>query len=54
VVSTPAKGRTVRPKIICTDGSLTFIPALRKAFGEILGSRNDDLVVSDNSEFFPA
>jgi activator of 2-hydroxyglutaryl-CoA dehydratase len=54
VVSTPAKGRTVRPKIICTGSSLTFIPALRKAFREILGSRSDNLVVPDNSEFFPA
>ncbi len=53
-VTTLARGCDVEPKVLCIGGPLTFIPALRKAFGEVLGLSDSDFIMPDNGEFFPA
>ncbi|MDR1120995.1 MAG: acyl-CoA dehydratase activase-related protein [Dysgonamonadaceae bacterium] len=49
-----ARGCSVQPKIICTGGPFTFLPALRNVFGNVLGLHTEALVLPENSEFFPA
>lgn len=53
-VTTLARGCEVVPKIICIGGPLTFIPALRKAFVDVLKIDESDMIVPDNGEYFPA
>jgi predicted CoA-substrate-specific enzyme activase len=53
-ITTLFRGNKVRPKILCTGGPLTFIPALRTAFRDILKLDDNDLILPENSEFFPA
>ena len=53
-VTTLARGADIVPPVLCIGGPLTFIPALRKQFCEILKLKNEDLVLPENSEFFPA
>lgn len=53
-VTTLARGHEVTPKILCIGGPLTFIPALRNAFIDVLGVKESDLVLPANSEYFPA
>jgi predicted CoA-substrate-specific enzyme activase len=53
-VTTLIRGNTVHPETLCIGGPLTFIPALRTAFRDILKLNDSDLVLPENSEFFPA
>ena len=53
-VTTLVRGNKVLPKALCTGGPLTFIPALRAAFKDILKLNENDLILPENSEFFPA
>ncbi|MDR2823769.1 MAG: hypothetical protein LBB41_01050 [Prevotellaceae bacterium] len=53
-ITTLVRGNKISPKILCTGGPLTFIPALRHAFRDILKLDENDLVLPENSEFFPA
>ncbi|MDR1652368.1 MAG: acyl-CoA dehydratase activase [Prevotellaceae bacterium] len=53
-VTTLIRGSKVNPKALCTGGPLTFVPALRKAFKDILELNENDLILPENSEFFPA
>lgn len=53
-VTTLARGCDVVPKIICIGGPLTFIPALRHAFVDVLKIDEADMIVPDNGEYFPA
>jgi predicted CoA-substrate-specific enzyme activase len=53
-VTTLIRGHKVMPKIICTGGPLTFIPALRKSFANVLKIPENELLLPENSEFFPA
>ena len=53
-ITTLARGCEIRPKILCTGGPLTFIPALRKAFTEVLDVDESELILPENSEYFPA
>jgi predicted CoA-substrate-specific enzyme activase len=53
-VTTLVRGNQVRPKALCIGGPLTFIPALRSAFCNILKLNENDLILPENSEFFPA
>ena len=53
-ITTLFRGNKVRPKMLCTGGPLTFIPALRTAFRNILKLDDNDLILPENSEFFPA
>lgn len=53
-VTTLARGCEITPPILCIGGPLTFIPALRDAFCKLLGLNTEDLVLPENSEYFPA
>ncbi len=53
-VTTLARGFDVQPKILCIGGPLTFIPALRNSFREVLKINGNDFILPDNGEFFPA
>jgi activator of 2-hydroxyglutaryl-CoA dehydratase len=54
VITTLFRGNKVYPKTLCTGGPLTFIPALRTAVRDILKLNDNDLILPENSEFFPA
>jgi len=53
-VTTLARGFDVRPKVLCIGGPLTFIPALRSSFREVLKINDNDFILPDNGEYFPA
>ncbi len=53
-VTSLARGHDIIPKIVCIGGPLTFIEALRNAFVDVLKINNSDLILPENSEFFPA
>ena len=53
-ITTLARGCDIEPKVICIGGPLTFIPSLRKAFMDILALGEEDFIVPDNGELFPA
>ncbi|MDL2282629.1 acyl-CoA dehydratase activase, partial [Parabacteroides sp. OttesenSCG-928-G06] len=53
-VTSLARGYDIESKILCIGGPLTFIPALRNAFREVIGLDESDLIVPENGEYFPA
>ncbi len=53
-VTSLARGIDIAPKVLCIGGPLTFIPALRHAFREVLEVSKGDLILPDHSEYFPA
>lgn len=54
-ITTLARGYNIKPKILCIGGPLSFIPALRNSFTELLKIENNtDLILPPNSEYFPA
>lgn len=53
-ITTLARGYDIKPKILCIGGPLTFIPALRNSFMELLQIENSDMILPSNSEYFPA
>lgn len=53
-VTTLARGCDIKPKILCIGGPLTFLPALRDSFVELLNLDDSALIVPPNSEYFPA
>ncbi|SHF69464.1 acyl-CoA dehydratase activase [Dysgonomonas macrotermitis] len=53
-VTTLARGCNIQPKILCIGGPLTFLPALRNAFRNVLKVSDADLIVPENGEYFPA
>ena len=53
-ITTLARGCDIQPKILCIGGPLTFIPALRDSFIELLNLIPSDLIIPANSEYFPA
>ncbi|MDR1201383.1 MAG: acyl-CoA dehydratase activase-related protein [Tannerellaceae bacterium] len=53
-ITSLARGIEITPKILCIGGPLTFIPALRNAFKEIVKVNENDLFLPDNSAYFPA
>ncbi|MDR0824639.1 MAG: acyl-CoA dehydratase activase [Prevotella sp.] len=53
-VTSLARGCDIVPKIICIGGPLTFIPALRNAFRDVLKIKDSDIIVPENGEYFPA
>ncbi|MCD8555184.1 MAG: acyl-CoA dehydratase activase-related protein [Bacteroides graminisolvens] len=53
-ITTLARGCDIQPKILCIGGPLTFIPALRNAFVELLNTDNSNLILPPNGEYFPA
>jgi len=53
-VTSLARGCDIVPKVLCIGGPLTFLPALREAFKEVLKIQEHDLILPDNGEYFPA
>lgn len=53
-VTTLARGCDIEPKVLCIGGPLTFIPALRRAFKEVLNLDEDSFIIPENGEYFPA
>ena len=53
-VTSLARGQEITPPILCIGGPLTFIKALRDAFKNILKIEDTDLILPENSEYFPA
>lgn len=53
-VTTLARGFDIKPKVLCIGGPLTFIPALRNSFREVLKIKDTDFIVPENGEYFPA
>jgi len=53
-VTTLARGFDIKPKVLCIGGPLTFIPALRNSFREVLKIEDNDFILPENGEFFPA
>ena len=53
-VTSLAHGQELRPGIVFIGGPLTFIPALREAFKNILHLRDEDVLLPENSEYFSA
>lgn len=53
-ITTLARGCEVKPKVLCTGGPLTFIPALRDSFVDLLAIESADFFLPENSEYFPA
>lgn len=53
-VTTLSRGCDTIPKVICIGGPLTFIPALRNAFRNVLKIQDSDIIVPENGEYFPA
>jgi predicted CoA-substrate-specific enzyme activase len=53
-VTTLARGCDIVPEVICIGGPLTFIPALRNSFRDVLKIQDSDIIVPENGEYFPA
>lgn len=53
-LATLARGRDVRPSILFSGGPLTFMPALKDAFLNVLEINPDQVVQADSLELLPA
>ncbi|MBM3179017.1 MAG: CoA activase [Chloroflexi bacterium] len=53
-LATLARGYTSKPLILFCGGPLTFLPALKKSFMEVLRLTPDDVLDVDNAQFLPA
>ncbi len=53
-LATLARGYTPKPLILFCGGPLTFLPALKKSFMEVLRLTPDDVLDVDNGQFLPA
>lgn len=53
-ITSLARGYDIEKKVLCIGGPLTFLPALRNAFRELLNLQPDDLIIPANGEYFPA
>ncbi|MDR1591771.1 MAG: acyl-CoA dehydratase activase-related protein [Prevotellaceae bacterium] len=53
-ITSLAHGCDMQPPILCIGGPLTFFKALRTAFINLLKIEETDLVLPDNSNYFPA
>ncbi|MDR1556082.1 MAG: acyl-CoA dehydratase activase-related protein [Tannerellaceae bacterium] len=53
-ITSLARGMDIRPRILCTGGPLTFLPALRSAFRTLLKVDDTELILPAYSEYFPA
>ena len=54
ILATLARGYEPQPMLLFSGGPLTFIPALRTAFLEVLGLQESDLLPAENTELLPA
>jgi predicted CoA-substrate-specific enzyme activase len=53
-ITTLVRGRRVQSEALCIGGPLTFIPALRERFKHLLNLQENEIVLPENSEYFPA
>ncbi|MBI3151592.1 MAG: 2-hydroxyacyl-CoA dehydratase [Chloroflexi bacterium] len=53
-LTTLARGYSPKPLILFCGGPLTFLPALKKSFMEVLRLTADDVLDVDNAQFLPA
>jgi predicted CoA-substrate-specific enzyme activase len=53
-LATLARGYTPKPLILFCGGPLTFLPALKKSFMEVLRLEADDVLDVDNAQYLPA
>jgi len=53
-VTSLSRGYDIEGKILCIGGPLTFIPALRYAFRDLLKLKDTDMIIPGNGEYFPA
>lgn len=53
-ITSLARGCDIVSQILCIGGPLTFVPALRNAFCELIGVKEEELTIPENGEFFPA
>ena len=53
-ITSLARGREIMPKILCIGGPLTFIRALRESFIELINIPEEEFILPENSEYFPA
>ncbi|MDH6357516.1 acyl-CoA dehydratase activase-related protein [Parabacteroides sp. PF5-9] len=53
-ITSLARGYDIKEKILCIGGPLTFIPALRDAFRNLLKMDDSQFIIPENGEFFPA
>jgi predicted CoA-substrate-specific enzyme activase len=53
-ITSLARGMDILPRILCTGGPLTFLPALRNAFKTLLKVDDTQLLLPECSEYFPA
>ena len=53
-ITTLARGCNIKPPVICIGGPLTFLPALRLTFRTSLKFTKNELILPDDSEYFPA
>ncbi|MDR0394741.1 MAG: acyl-CoA dehydratase activase-related protein [Tannerella sp.] len=53
-ITTLARGCEIVAPVLCIGGPLTFISALRTMFCRILKINRSDMLLAENSEFFPA
>ncbi|MCJ7434073.1 MAG: acyl-CoA dehydratase activase, partial [Anaerolineales bacterium] len=53
-MATLARGYTLKPLILFCGGPLTFLPALKKSFMEVLRLTPDDVLDVDNAQYLPA
>lgn len=53
-ITSLARGYDIQSPVLCVGGPLTFIPALRDAFSEVLNFSKEDFILPENSEYFPA
>ncbi|MDR3261717.1 MAG: acyl-CoA dehydratase activase-related protein [Tannerella sp.] len=53
-ITTLAHGYDITPPVLCVGGPLTYLPALRDIFCQLLNFNSEDLILPENSEYFPA
>lgn len=54
IVTTLARGRDIKPKLLFCGGPLAFIPMLRHSCREVMGISEHDCVIPENAQFIPA
>jgi predicted CoA-substrate-specific enzyme activase len=53
-ITTLARGCDIEPDFLCIGGPLTFIPALRNSFKDLLKVGDTRFILPENSVYFPA
>ena len=54
IMTSLARGYDIEAPVLCVGGPLTFIPALREQFRQVLHLQPEDILLPENSEYFPA